>query len=107
MTKRNIGSGIGLILGAVAAVALLGWSLPAAVAQGRNHTQNSGAGYHQDQTGQHGHQWVESTPSGGRVYHNQPRFVSHPYQGSEHRRYYTYQGSEFYLNLDTGIRIAL
>jgi len=123
------------MFGAVAAISLLASALPLAIAQGGPQGPppgppqggppgpppggpqgpppggpqygNGGGGYHQDQSGQYGHQWIERTPSGGRNYHQQPSFVTHPYQGSEHRKYYTYQGSEFYINLDSGIRISL
>jgi len=95
-----------IVLAALAALALSVYALPAASAQGRMSGQGGG-GWHQDRSGQHGHQWGERTESGGTVYHRRPSYMSHPYRGSEHRRYYTYQGSEFYINLDNGIRIAL
>jgi hypothetical protein len=128
MNTLSSNRGLGLVLGVAAAVALVA-SATRAIAQDSHNDHNgggfqqaqpsnnsgnqqdpswnSGGGYRQDQSGNHGHQWGEMHADGSRVYHQQPSFFYHRYNGPEHRRYYTYQGREFYLNLDTNIRIEL
>ena len=125
MRIQNIYRVTRLALGVLAAVSLLVFATPAAMAQDshrdggngggyhqsqagdQNRNNGGGGGFHQDQSGQHGHQWGETQPSGGQVYHPKPSYYYHPYKGPENRKYYTYQGSEFYLNLGTGIRVSL
>jgi hypothetical protein len=123
--RTRINRGARLALGATAAVSLLAFALTAAMAQnwnnsgggthqsqgqswhnGKGNTGDSG-GYRQDRTGNHGNQWGERQSSGAIVYHQQPSYYYHPYRGTEHRRYYTYGGSEFYVNTDTGIRVEI
>jgi hypothetical protein len=110
--RTSIQRGSRLALGALAALSLLSFGLPAARADWSNN--NAGwsrqghdwdHGYRQDPN--HGNQWMERQPSGVIVYHDHPSFYYHPYRGPEHRRYYTYNGAEWYVNTDTGIRVRI
>ena len=113
-----------VIVGAIAAVSLLVSVLPAANAQGWQNGDNNSGGFHQRQPWHgdgdgngggydQGHSWrhhhssEDSNSFSGQYYGGHEAYYHHHYRGSEHRRYYSYGGNEFYINLDTGVRIAL
>jgi hypothetical protein len=116
----------------VAAISLLACALPMAIAQGnynnnnggndRNnngsamshqggnnggngtsqHSGNNGGMSHQNTFSHSSHSW-----NGGQQHYHQQGSQYPAYNGPEHRKYYTYGGSQFYLNVDTGIRIKI
>ncbi len=87
-----------------------------AQAQGDRHGNHGGGGQHMSYAGSGGHGWGGGHQGGGESWgYNQAEYRHHHhhwgaypyYNGPEHRRYYSYNGNEFYINLDTGIRIEL
>jgi hypothetical protein len=112
--RTHIHRGMRIALGVLAATSLLAIAPSAARADWSNNN-NSGwsrqghdwdhGGWRQDAN--HGNRWAERRTDGVIVYHDHPSYFYHPYRGPEHRRYYTYNGAEFYVNTDTGIRVRV
>jgi hypothetical protein len=107
MAKHNKVSSCTILIGVLAGISMFAISLPAALAQGRNHNGDNRSQGQQDRSGQHNQQWNNHGHSNGSAYYNQSNGRTRWYHNSEHRKYYSYQGSEFYLNLDNGIRVRI
>jgi len=108
-----------LILGTIVAITAFACTLPGAIAQVRydgghnsgyrqhNGYINSDGGFHHGRPMHRERVWVESRPNNWRFHHRSRATLSIRTAVQNTAGTNMYNGREFYLNLDTGIRIAL